>query len=152
MELWLVAVLYMAGLALITAEAFLPGLVMGLVGLSMIGTSVFFGFRHHWAIGAAQVALAVIVGPAAMLVGMRRMTLKSTLEGGSSFSSDYAALSGKRGESVTELRPAGVVAIEGRRIDVVTGGELVPRGTAVKVVKVEGNRIVVRAVARDSEI
>jgi membrane-bound serine protease (ClpP class) len=46
---------------------------------------------------------------------------------------------------VTELRPAGVVAIDGRRIDVVTGGELVPRGTPVTVVKVEGNRIVVRA-------
>ena len=152
MELWLVAVLYMVGLSLILAEAFLPGLVMGLVGVGMIGTSVFFGFRHHWAIGAGQIVLAVVVGPAAMLVGMRRLTLKSTLEGGSSFASDYAALNGKQGESVTELRPAGVVAIEGRRIDVVTGGELVPRGTAVKVVKVEGNRIVVRATNPESGI
>jgi membrane-bound serine protease (ClpP class) len=146
MELWLVAVLYMGGLALITAEAFLPGLIMGLTGIGMIGTSVFFGFRHHWAIGVGQIVLAVIVGPAALVTGMKRMTLKSTLEGGSSFASDYAALNGKQGESITELRPAGVVAIEGRRVDVVTGGELVPRGTQVKVVKVEGNRIVVRAV------
>jgi membrane-bound serine protease (ClpP class) len=146
MELWLVAVLYMAGLALITAEAFVPGLVMGLIGLGMIGTSVFFGFQHHWAIGTGQILLVVIVGPAAMLMGMRRLTLKSTLEGGSSFASDYAALNGKQGESVTELRPAGVVAIEGRRIDVVTGGEQVARGTPVKVVKVEGNRVVVRAI------
>ncbi|HEX7900339.1 MAG TPA: NfeD family protein [Planctomycetota bacterium] len=152
MDLWLVAVLYMAGLALITAEAFLPGLVMGLIGLGMIGTSVFFGFRHHWAIGMAQIVLAVIVGPLALLTGMKRMTLKSTLEGGSSFASDYAALAGKQGESVTELRPAGVVAIDGRRIDVVTAGELVARGTAVKVVKVEGNRIVVRATDPESKI
>lgn len=145
MELWLVSVLYMAGLALIVAEAFMPGLVMGLVGLGLIGTSVVFGFRHHWAIGLAQIGLAVIAGPAAMVAGLKRMTLKSTLEGGSSFASDYAALAGKSGESLTELRPAGVVAIEGRRIDVVTGGELVPRGTPVTVVKVEGNRVVVRA-------
>ena len=145
MELWLVAVLYMAGLALIVAEAFMPGLIMGLVGLGLIGTSVVFGFRHHWAIGIGQIALAVLVGPAALVAGMKRLTLKSTLEGGTSFASDYAALAGKRGESVTELRPAGVVAIEGRRVDVVTGGELVPRGTPVTVVKVEGNRIVVRA-------
>jgi membrane-bound serine protease (ClpP class) len=146
MDLWLVAVLYMGGLALITAEAFVPGLIMGLTGIAMIGTSVVFGFRHHWAIGAGQIVLAVIVGPAALITGMKRMTLKSTLEGGSSFASDYAVLNGKLGESVTELRPAGVVAIDGRRIDVVTAGELVARGTPVKVVKVEGNRIVVRAI------
>lgn len=152
MELWLVAVLYMGGLALITAEAFLPGLVMGLIGVAMIGTSVVFGFQHHWAIGAGQIVLAVIVGPTALITGMKRMTLKSTLEGGSSFASDYAGLNGKQGESVTELRPAGVVAIEGRRVDVVTGGELVPRGTPVKVVKVEGNRIVVRATSLESGI
>lgn len=145
MELWLVAVLFMAGLSLIVAEAFMPGLVMGLVGLGLIGTSVVFGFRHHWVIGLTQIVLAGIVGPAALVAGMKRMTLKSTLEGGTSFASDYAALNGKTGESVTELRPAGVAAIEGRRIDVVTGGELVPRGTPVTVVKVEGNRVVVRA-------
>jgi membrane-bound serine protease (ClpP class) len=127
------------------AEAFMPGLIMGLIGLGLIGTSVVFGFRHHWAIGVGQIVLAGIVGPAALILGMKRMTLKSTLEGGTSFASDYASLNGKTGESVTELRPAGVVAIEGRRIDVVTGGELVPRGTPVTVVKVEGNRVVVRA-------
>lgn len=146
MELWLVTVLYLAGLSMIVAEAFLPGLIMGLVGLGLIGTSVFFGFRHHWAIGLGQIALAVVVGPAALIAGMKRLTLKSTLEGGSTFAADYAALNGKQGESVTELRPAGVVAIEGKRIDVVTGGELVARGTPVRVVKVEGNRIVVRAI------
>ena len=146
MELWLVAVLYMGGLALITAEAFLPGLIMGLIGVAMIGTSVVFGFQHHWAIGTGQIVLAVIVGPTALIMGMKRMTLKSTLEDGATFAADYAALNGKRGESVTELRPAGVVAIEGRRIDVVTGGEPVARGTPVQVVKVEGNRIVVRAI------
>jgi membrane-bound serine protease (ClpP class) len=152
MELWLVAVLYMGGLALITAEAFLPGLIMGLTGIGMIGTSVVFGFRHHWAIGAGQIVLAVVVGPAAMRMGMKRMTLKSTLESGSSFASDYAALNGKRGESVTALRPAGVVAIDGHRVDVVTAGEPVARGTPVQVVKVEGNRIVVRAVGGESGI
>lgn len=146
MELWLVVVLYVAGLALITAEAFVPGLVLGLVGFAMIGTSVVFGFRHHWGIGAAQIGLVLVVGPAALVAGMKRLTLRSTLEAGSTFAADYASLVGKEGESVTELRPAGVVAIDGRRIDVVTGGELVPRGTPVRVTKVEGNRVVVRAV------
>ena len=38
----------------------------------------------------------------------------------------------------------GTIEIAGERIDAVTGGEYLPRGTAVEVEKVEGNRIVVR--------
>jgi len=145
MELWLILVLYMAGLALIVAEAFLPGLVIGLIGTGLIATSVIFGFRHHWALGAGQILLAMIVGPAAFVAGIKRMTLKSTLEGGASFAVDYSTLAGKAGEALTDLRPGGMAALEGRRVDVVTNGELVPRGTPVTVVKVEGNRVVVRA-------
>lgn len=151
MELWLILVLYMAGLALIVAEAFLPGLVIGLIGTGLIATSVIFGFRHHWALGAGQILLAVIVGPAAFVAGIKRMTLKSTLEGGASFTSDYAALAGRAGEALTDLRPGGAAAIDGRRVDVVTNGELVPKGAPVTVTKVEGNRVVVRAVDKVRE-
>jgi membrane-bound ClpP family serine protease len=44
------------------------------------------------------------------------------------------------------LRPSGTASINGRRVDVVTEGGLIERGTAVKVVAVEGARIVVREV------
>jgi membrane-bound serine protease (ClpP class) len=44
------------------------------------------------------------------------------------------------------LRPSGTANINGQRVDVVTEGGLIERGTAVKVVAVEGSRIVVRAV------
>lgn len=145
MELWLILVLYMAGLALIVAETFIPGLIIGLVGSGLIAVSVIFGFRHHWALGAGQIVLTVLVAPAAFVAGIRRMSLKSTLEGGATFTSDYAALAGKAGEALTDLRPGGVAALDGRRVDVVTNGELVPRGAPVTVIKVEGNRVVVRA-------
>jgi len=146
MEGWLIAVLYGVGLTLIVAEAFLPGLVMGIIGIGCLGTSIFFGFREHWAIGAGQIALAVVVGPIALITGLKRMTLKSSLEGGSTFAADYAAWSGKEGEAATDLRPAGTVVMEGKKVDVVTSGELVVRGSKVKVVKVEGNRVVGKAI------
>lgn len=147
MDPWLIAVLYVVGLALITAEAFLPGLVMGLIGAACLGTSIVFGFREHWALGTGQIALAVIVGPLALITGLKRMTLKSSLEAGATFAADYAAWSGKEGEAATDLRPAGTVVVEGKRLDVVTAGELIARGSKVKVVKVEGNRVVVKAIA-----
>ena len=94
MEPWLIAVLYVVGLALITAEAFLPGLVMGIIGVGCLGTSIVFGFREHWAVGVGQVALAVVVGPAALITGLKRMTLKSSLEAGATFALRRNRLSG----------------------------------------------------------
>lgn len=53
-------------------------------------------------------------------------------------------LVGKEGVSVTPLRPAGTILIDGERVDVVTEGEFVPTDTAVTVIHVEGARIVVK--------
>ena len=146
MDLWLIVLLYALGLGLITAEAFLPGLVIGMIGVALLGVSTYFGFERHWVLGVAQLGLVLVVGPAALLVGLRRVSLQSTLATGSSFASDWAVYDGKEGESATDLRPAGVAVVEGRRLDVVTAGEMIPRGARVRVVKVEGNRIVVRAI------
>ena len=61
------------------------------------------------------------------------------------FKAAAQALVGKSGAAVTDLRPAGKATIEGRRVDVLTEGAYVARGTRVTVVRVEGNRIFVRA-------
>jgi len=41
------------------------------------------------------------------------------------------------------LRPAGMALINGRRVDVVTEGAMIERDTPVRVVAVEGMRVVV---------
>lgn len=146
MDLPIVVLLYVLGLGLIIGESMMPGVIMGLIGAGALVVSVFYGFRHHWAIGVVQVVLAVVVGPLAVYTGIRRLTLKTTLAGGASFVGNYAALLGKEGEAQTDLRPAGMVEIEGRRLDVVTAGELVEKSKRVRVVKVEGNRVVVKAI------
>lgn len=53
------------------------------------------------------------------------------------------AMVGRTGLTTTPLRPAGVVEIDGQRLDVVTEGEFVAAGTAVRVLYVQGNRVVV---------
>lgn len=146
MELWHVILLYVAGLGLAVAECFLPGMVLGLLAAAALGTSVVFGFIYHWGVGAAQVGITLLVLPTAFFAGMRRLSLKASLGGSSSFARDYSAFVGKEGEAQTELRPAGIVAIDGVKLDVVTSGELVERSRRVRVVKVEGNRVVVRAI------
>ena len=53
-------------------------------------------------------------------------------------------LLGKTGEVLSELRPAGSALIDGVPVDVVSEGVFVAKGTAVRVVAVEGSRVVVR--------
>ena len=60
-------------------------------------------------------------------------------------------LVGQLGEAVSDLRPVGIVRIDGRRIDVSSEGGYITAGTAVEVTVVEGARIVVRPAARQGE-
>jgi membrane-bound serine protease (ClpP class) len=53
------------------------------------------------------------------------------------------SLQGERGVAVTDLRPAGTARIGDQLYDVTTESEYVTSGSAVRVVKVRGNRIVV---------
>jgi membrane-bound serine protease (ClpP class) len=77
----------------------------------------------------------------------RRLVLDANLgtgpEHGSAPLSDQRWL-GKRGHAATVLRPAGIADIEGERVDVVSDGALIERGTPIHVTHVDGNRIVVR--------
>jgi membrane-bound serine protease (ClpP class) len=138
-------VLYFLGLGLIVAETVLPGLTMGVIGFAALVVSVIFGFRHHWLIGTAQIGLAAVVTPLCLMAAMRRLTLRTAVEG-ESFARNYEGYLGKEGQTQTDLRPAGIVLIDGRKVDVVTAGESIEKGSRVRVSRVEGNRIVVRAV------
>jgi len=53
-------------------------------------------------------------------------------------------LVGRTGVVTTELRPSGTAEIDGRPVDVVSEGAFLPKGTNVRVVTVEGARVVVR--------
>jgi len=58
----------------------------------------------------------------------------------------YKKLIGKQGISYTMLRPAGTAILDGKKYDVVTEGGFIERNKKIEVIKVEGNRIVVRSV------
>lgn len=60
--------------------------------------------------------------------------------------SEAAALLGAIGTAATVLRPAGMARFGDRYLDVVTEGAFVPTGARVKVIEIEGNKIVVQEV------
>jgi membrane-bound serine protease (ClpP class) len=145
MDLWIVLLLYATGMTLLVAETVIPGVTMGVIGLILLTVSTVFGFKHHWLIGAGQIGVALVATPLCFWVAIRRLSLKATIQG-DSFAQSYDGLLGKEGLAHTALRPAGIALIEGKKTDVVTGGEPIEKGSRIKVFKVEGNRIVVRSV------
>lgn len=46
----------------------------------------------------------------------------------------------------TDLRPSGTVTVEGQPLDVVTEGSFVKQGNIVKIINVDGSRILVRQI------
>jgi membrane-bound serine protease (ClpP class) len=67
----------------------------------------------------------------------------STSDGYVSASPTINTLLGKRGVALTDLRPSGAALIDGKRTDVLTEGSFIKRGTAVRVIRVEGSGVVV---------
>jgi membrane-bound serine protease (ClpP class) len=165
---WEELLLVGAGLLLLAVELFVtPGFgvtgVFGLValigglGLSLVGAGA------TWEVvltAVGQVAVSLLLAIAASLGLLRvlprlpfgrRLVLETELTAREGFASapetDRAWL-GKRGTAASPLRPAGIADIEGERVDVVSDGEFVDAGEPITVVRVDGNRIVVRRLHR----
>lgn len=52
----------------------------------------------------------------------------------------------KEGVSLTILRPTGIADFNGIKLDVITEGEFIQKDKKVKIIQVQGNRIVVKEV------
>ncbi len=155
------------GVVLIALEVLvLPGFgIAGVLGLAALVAGLVMGMTgagntaQLLALVAARLLLAVLlaIGLSLFLLrfltrlpGGRHLILETRLDAGHGYASPPPEDShwlGRRGTAHSVLRPAGIAEIDGRRVDVVSEGELVEPGTPVQVMRVDGNRIVVRALA-----
>jgi membrane-bound serine protease (ClpP class) len=152
------------GFMLLAVEVFvIPGFgLAGILGLTALlgGLSLsVVGAGATWAMiltAAGRVALSLLLAIAASLALLRifprlpfgrRLILETELptgvEGSSAPESDRRWL-GKCGTTMSPLRPAGVAHLDGERVDVVSEGEFLEAGESIEVIRVDGNRIVVR--------
>ena len=74
-------------------------------------------------------------------------TVMSTEQGyHSAGSQDFESFLGKTGVALTPLRPAGTARIDNKRLDVITVGDFIAQNTPVKVLEVEGSKILVETI------
>ena len=59
---------------------------------------------------------------------------------------DRSHIVGQIARTVTDLRPAGIITLDNERIDAVSDGAFILRNKEVKILEVEGSRVVVREI------
>jgi membrane-bound ClpP family serine protease len=151
-------VLLLVGIGLIVAEFFIPGFgICGTLGIVCLVVDIFLTAR------TLTEGLIMFVGIVAVLTAITAIFIRLTAKGkvlkgmilkadtsgalGYNSSDDFSGLVGRSGLSLTTLRPVGEVELDdGKRLDVVTQGEWVSKGSTVEIIAAEGNRIVVKSV------
>lgn len=58
-------------------------------------------------------------------------------------SKDLSSLNNKFGKSLSNLRPSGIIEIEGKKYDALTDGEFIEKNQVIKVIRTEGKKIIV---------
>ncbi len=160
-------IIFVIGVILLLIEIFvIPGFgIFGVLGIVMIVTGLFMGLISDLpifdfsSISGALVQLASSFLLSGIVIFILSRTLPKTnawnrmiLNKGIESSSGYSAipkvheLLGKKGKAISDLRPAGIAEIEGKRIDVVTEGDYIETGNEVEVIEVRASKVVVKRV------
>lgn len=157
----LITGLIIVGILLISFEIFVPGGVLGLLGVVAVLGAVFVAFSDFGFMIAAMVLIlssvlitAIIILQFRLLENTKygkRIFLSSAVSGRVRYGnrddeSDGEAdnLEGKTGECVTAMSPTGRVSVEGKTFEAYSQDGFLERGTEVEVVRREAFRVVVR--------
>ena len=145
------------GIILVTFEMFIPGfgipgffgVCLLVLGVTMTARTVVEGlFLVGILLAIFGIVLTIVFRSATKGKLGQSVILTDSLnkEAGFSGTEDLSCFLGKEGVTRSVLRPAGTAEFDGVKLDVVSEAEFIPQNSQVKVVKVEGRRIVVREV------
>jgi membrane-bound ClpP family serine protease len=162
-EILLIVVLTAASALFLIAEICTP--IFGLLTVLSIGClvgAVAFCFHLSQVAGIVAVVAALIGYPIFVIVAVRviprtGLGRRLVLSRGQAPPGDATpeaqglrSLLGHEGVAETLMRPGGAIRVDGRRVIASAESGVILKGTAVKVVRVEGNNVVVRAIVTES--
>ncbi|TCS77808.1 NfeD family protein [Pectinatus cerevisiiphilus] len=149
--------LFLGGILFIIIELVTPATgIFAALGIVMMLYSIILGLGGnidavYMLIGALVIAIVLFAFIVKKLPSSRlwqKVILKdsSTEDRGYTSSTDNSSLLHKEGTVLTELRPAGTILIDGSPIDAISEGAYIDKGKKIRIIKIEGNRIIVREV------
>ncbi len=152
---WTSLAIFVTGLILLIVEAIVPG--FGLPGISGIILVIAGTILAMGTITSALVSLSIAIILTAIItillikLGHKSPHLEKIVltthqkdEEGYLSASTKEEYLGKEGMTVSELRPSGIIEIDGKRLDALSEGSFIPKETPIKIVRVEGSKIFVR--------
>lgn len=167
---WEEVIVFVLGVALIIVEVYVsPGFgVAGVLGVLLILVSLVFSLsslpidvsfdtgiltRSLFRVLVSLVAVVALFATALAILPKtklkNRLVLEAAVEGTAAGGVEGEAVEssagvGAVGRADSYLRPAGIARFGKRRIDVASEGEFIEKGERIVVVRIEGNRVVVR--------
>ena len=136
----LLLTLLVAGIALLLAEVFLPGMVAGVLGVVCLLGAAVVGFAEFGPKVGSLILMAELLAGTVLTILWMRYFPKTAAHA----STETQKWVGHEGTALTDLRPSGAARLNGEKVDVITTGDHLESGTRVKVVRVDGPSIFVR--------
>ena len=154
-----IIICFVIGIGLLILEAFMPGFgAPGITGVILeVITLVLTWFEHGPVATLGMLLIVLLVLAIAISTSLRSITKgrlsKSSLvhsetesnEDGYRSIEDLAVFMDKEGIATSVLRPTGIADFDGVRLNVSSEGDYIPAGTKVRIIKVEGAKILVKA-------
>ncbi|MDR4925532.1 nodulation protein NfeD [Peribacillus simplex] len=149
--------MFIIGVILVLIEFFIPGGIIGLLGFTAIVGSLFLATDDpvHMTISlliAVTVSILVFILLVKVFGKQMKFFRKMILTDATKTEQGYVSnpnrldLLGVEGKALTDLRPSGTALVKEERVDVVTEGSFISKGSSIIIVKVEGSRVVVREI------
>jgi membrane-bound serine protease (ClpP class) len=145
------------GLILVGLELFVPGGVLGVIGGIFLIAAVMLGFQVFGPQGGIIHVIAMVIGVIVYTIVLlkylptsiigRRFTLSRDLKQASAADPALKQLMDQTGTAHTDLRPGGIATIGTERVDVIADGGWISKDAKIRVIDVEGNRVVVQEIA-----
>lgn len=155
---FLAPAIFFLGIVLLAIEIFvIPGFgITGILGILGIVAGIFMSFGINNIAQATSVIFFSLIADIILIIILARFILKSkgfknivaleTDTAGYHSSVSYDNLLGREGITDTFFRPSGNIIINDKKYDAITEGEFINKGVKIKVILVEGNKIVIKEV------
>lgn len=141
------------GFILLLIELFTPGFaVAGVSGTLLLIFGCYLAYTKLnllWGILTSLISLLAVVGFFKMFTHSfiwKKIRLESRQSKATGFSAgeDLSRFLNKDGVTISALRPSGIANIDGKRLDVTAESLFIEKDKKVRVIKVEGNKVIVK--------
>jgi len=152
---WTSLIIFVVGLILLVIEAISPGFGLpGISGIILIIVGIIL------AMGSLQLAVMslsisiiftaiitiILIKQGKRIEAFNKIVLSTKQEDEEGYVSSPLKIEylNKEGIAASDLRPSGVIKIGEEKLDALSEGNYIPKGSQIKVIRVEGSKIIVR--------